>query len=806
MNRYICIHGHFYQPPRENPWLDTIEIQDSAYPYPDWNQRIDYECYVANAYSRIMDTQNQIVKIMNNYTKFSFDFGPTLLTWVEENAPDTYQKILEADQESQKNFSGHGSAMAQAYNHMIMPLANDRDKETQIIWGIQDFEWRFRRKPEGMWLPETAVDLKTLELLVKYGIKFTILSPYQAAEIKKIGEEEWVDVQGGKIDSQQPFLCPLPSGKEIAIFFYDGQISNDVAFGGLLYNGENLAKRLLSVFPGDMEESRLVHIATDGETYGHHYQFGNMALSYCVEFLEKDQLAKFTNYAEYLESFPPTQEVKIMENTAWSCSHGVKRWAQDCGCHIGHSGWNQKWRAPLKEAMDWLRDELGPLYEKHLAQYVKDPWQLRNDYIQILLDRSTANIERFFSEHIPSKVTPDERVKILKLLELQKNTMFSYTSCGWFFDDIGGIEAKQILQYAARAIQLANEVTAADLEPGFLKILQSAKSNDPKLKDGKKIYEQSIKQSATNLQDMVAQYAMCALFWDYEDSTEFYSYAIGRVNYQEQKEEKRKLILGKVHIKSQMTWEEKDFDFVALELEEFNFYGFARESNARSYERIKKELPKLFSDFESTKFVKALEKEFAGGIYYFQNLFRNERTKVLNRVFQDAIEDIEALCRQIYERYLLVQEGRNLSLSLPRALSMTIEYIFQQDLIKILAQEPLDLAQLEKWSVETKRLPLLTDKEILSRAASNKLESLMEKWAQNPKDIESIQCLINYINIFNNLFIPFYLWKSQNMYFLTAQKIMAARKKETDQENNLWKKWDEYFKQLGNLLAVKIVQ
>ena len=391
MDRYLCIHCHFYQPPRENPWLESIELQESAYPYHDWNERITAECYAANASSRILTADNRIIRIVNNYSRISFNFGPTLLSWLEEHAPDTYQAILTADKESQQRCSGHGNAIAQVYNHMIMPLANRRDKQTQVVWGIGDFEHRFGRKPEGMWLAETAVDVETLEVLAEHDIKFTVLAPSQALHERRAGTTKFKNVEGGKIDPTRPYICNLPSGRSINLFFYDGPISRAVAFEGLLDNGETFANRLLSGFADNRRWAQLMHIATDGETYGHHHSKGDMALAYALHHIESNNLAKLTNYGEYLEINPPTHEVEIVENTAWSCVHGVGRWSRDCGCNSGGKpGWNQAWRAPLRAAFDYLRDELAPEYERKASELLHDPWQARDEYINVVLDRDES--------------------------------------------------------------------------------------------------------------------------------------------------------------------------------------------------------------------------------------------------------------------------------------------------------------------------------------------------------------------------------------------------------------------------------
>src|SRR5947209_640447 len=413
--RFICIHGHFYQPPRENPWLEAVETQDSAAPYHDWNERITAECYGPNTSSRILDARERIVKIVNNYATISFNFGPTLLSWLEQAQPETYAAILDADRLSKERFGRHGSAIAQAYNHMILPLANARDQRTQVRWGIRDFEKRFKRKPEAMWLPETAVDIDSLEALAAEGIAFTILEPQQARRWRAIGEDDWTE-QKGAIDPTMPYRCNLPSGRFIDLFFYDGPISRAVAFERLLARGENLAHRLLGAFGQGRTHPQLVNIATDGETYGHHHRHGDMALAYALDYINEQKLSRVANYGQFLADVPPTHEVEIVEQTAWSCSHGLGRWERDCGCSTSGEGWNQQWRTPLRNALDWLRDECIAIFESRGAALLRDPWDARDDYIDVVLDRSDDNLDRFLAKH---SSTENSTVTILELLEMQ---------------------------------------------------------------------------------------------------------------------------------------------------------------------------------------------------------------------------------------------------------------------------------------------------------------------------------------------------------------------------------------------------
>ena len=525
MERFLCIHGHFYQPPRENPWLESVEIQDSAYPYHDWNERITAECYAPNTASRDLDSDGRILGIVSNYARISFNFGPTLLSWMEKHSPETYTAILAADRQSILWRSGHGAALAQVYNHIIMPLASLSDKRTEVRWGIRDFEHRFQRFPEGMWLAETAVDLETLEVLAEEGIHFTILAPHQAWRVRKIGVGRWKDVSGSRIDPSQPYLCRLPSGRSITIFFYDGPISKAVAFENLLESGDTFAARLMTGFSDKSSHPQLVHIATDGETYGHHHHFGEMALGYALNKIEINGLARLTNYGEYLEMYPATHEVHIIENSSWSCIHGIERWKNDCGCNSGaDNGWNQQWRQPLRNAIDWLSGQLSAGYEEDMAVYVEDPWEARKDYIHVMLDRSEENAAAFLTRHSHTPLDEDATIAVLSLLEMQRHALLMYTSCGWFFDELSGLETVQIIQYAARALQLAERYCPHGIKANFLKQLAQAGSNIPEHGNGAVIYTKFVDTAMIESIKVGAHYAVSSVFEDYGEETDIFSY------------------------------------------------------------------------------------------------------------------------------------------------------------------------------------------------------------------------------------------------------------------------------------------
>jgi alpha-amylase/alpha-mannosidase (GH57 family) len=484
--RYVCVHGHFYQPPREDPTTGRIEPQPSAEPYADWNERINAECYAPNAQARILDDAGAVARRVNNYTRISFNFGPTLLTWLATADPTTYRAVLRADRESQRRYSGHGSALAQAYNHAILPLCNDRDRRTQVIWGIEDFRFRFGRHPEGLWLPEAAVDLQSLELLAQYGIRFTLLSPAQASQFRSFGDSSWIDAAEGRIDPRRPYRLQLPSGRTLDLFFYDGPISQAIAFEHLLSSGDALVERLLAAHD-DRTNAQLVHVATDGESYGHHHAHGEMALAYALFAMETGNRVELTNYGEFLERFPPRHEVRIVEPSSWSCHHGVERWSTACGCGADSPD-DLRWRAPLRAALDWLRDRLITIYEEHARRHLHDPWNARDDYIRVVLDADPSRVSEFFAKHGRCDLDDQARSETLALLEMQRHALLMYTSCGWFFEDLARIETVQILRYADRALQIARELSGESLEPEFVELLGRAPSSDPEIADGAQLY------------------------------------------------------------------------------------------------------------------------------------------------------------------------------------------------------------------------------------------------------------------------------------------------------------------------------
>jgi len=774
MQKFICIHGHFYQPPRENPWLESIELQDSASPYHDWNERVTMECYAPNAAARIMDRENKIQEITNNYSKVSFNFGPTLLSWMKERMPEIHEAIINADKISRERYGGHGSALAQVYNHMILPLANARDRYTQVLWGIRDFESRFGRAPEGMWLSESAADLPTLETLAELGIRFTILSPFQASRVKEIGKRNSRDVNGGQIDPTRPYLVRLPSNRSIAVFFYDGPVSQAVAFERLLVSGEAFADRITSAFDDRRQWDQLVHIATDGESYGHHHHRGEMALAYALHYIESNNVARLTNYGQYLETHPPTHEAQIHEKSSWSCVHGVDRWMADCGCNSGgHPGWNQGWRAPLRQSLDWLRDELAPLFENKARELLRDPWAARNDYIRVILDRSAESREKFFVEHAQKELAEAEKVTVLKLMELQRHAMLMYTSCGWFFDEISGIESVQVVQYAARALQLAREIFNKDLEPEFLSRLEAAKSNIPEHRDGRAIYEKFVKPAMIDWPKAEAHYAISCLFQQYGDKTRLFSFRFEDEDRQLLSAGKTRLAVGRTRIQSEITQESEVLSSAILYLGEHNLTGGIRKFESQeAYDAMFREIKAAFDAADYPETIRLIDRHFGGTPCSLKSLFKDEQRRILSEILASTGEDLESRFRLITERYTpLMNFLQSMGAPLPPALETARDYVLHEDIRRRLESDPIDFDQLRNLIQEAQgRNGQVLDANI-SYVVKNRMEKMIQSLADHPDDVQQMGALDQLARLVMPLPLGLNLWKVQNTYWALLQNV-----------------------------------
>jgi alpha-amylase/alpha-mannosidase (GH57 family) len=802
----ICIHGHFYQPPRENPWLEEVEVEESAHPYHDWNAKITAECYAPNSSSRIMDPQGKIIGLVSNYSKISFDFGPTLLYWLDRHEPELYQSILDADKESINTCSGHGSAMAQVYNHMIMPLANDKDKETQVKWGIKDFEKRFGRYPEGMWLPETAVDIKTLEILANNGIKFTILAPHQAKRIRTIGAENWAEIANGNMNTKKAYKCNLPSGKALNIFFFD-KVSTDAAFGDMLSNGEIFAKKLVSLFE-ENNVGTLVNIATDGELYGHHRFHGDMTLAYCLYYLSSNNLAKIINYAEYLEKNLPQNEVEIKENTSWSCLHGVERWRTDCGDSSGsHPEWNQAWRKPLRNAMDWLRDVLVPNFEHEIRKFLKDPWSARNDYIQVILDRSKENLEEFLSTHAIRDLSNDEKTRVLRLMEMQRHAMLMFTSCGWFFDDISGIETIQIIKYAARALQLARDTLGIELENQFVKMLEEARSNVQEHGNGAKIYEKFVKPSIMNSAQISAQGIIISTFSTFQNgkvtlTTPSSCFELIPEKIERFEQGKFRLSVGRLRFVSNITLEDETFGSAAVWLGDHNVScGVKKNMPQEEVESMKEELLQSFEKGQINETILQIAKHFEE-VYSMKNMFKDEQEKLLKIVVRGSMKKAQQLYEIIYrDQSALLRFMKEIGIPPPRPFQAATEIVFNDGLLQAFSSNEVNLKQLNNLIEDVKHVDVEIDCELLSLKAAEKITDELTRLRENPENEMQIEKIQEIINSSNQLALKPNLWKAQNIAFKIAQEVYKNVKERKEEKSQ---KLYSSFKQLCESLGIKL--
>jgi alpha-amylase/alpha-mannosidase (GH57 family) len=804
--RYVCVHGHFYQPPRENPSLEAVELQDSAYPYHDWNERITAECYGPNATSRILDNEQRILQLVNNYAQMSFNFGPSLISWLKAKTPKVYEAILDADRMSQRKFGGHGSAIAQGFNHMILPLANRRDKVTQVKWGISDFQQRFGRNPEGMWLPETAVDTETLEVLAGNGIAFTILAPRQAKRVRRKGSRTWKDVTGDRIDPSRAYLVRLPSRKTISVFFYDGPISQGVAFEGLLNDGKRFADRLLSGFSDSRDWPQLSHIATDGETYGHHHHYGERALSYALHHIEENKLAELTNYGQFLERYPADHFVEIIENSSWSCVHGIERWKSNCGCNSGgHGNWNQEWRAPLRAALDWLRDELAAVYQERATALLKDPWQARDEYIHVTVDRCDTTFASFFGDHATHALNKDEQVTALKLLEMQRHALLMYTSCGWFFDELSGLETVQVIHYAGRSVQLAKEFLGDHLEEQFRERLRLAKSNLPEHGDGAQIYDKWVKPAFVDIGKVAGHYAISSLFENYSEKTRIYCYDVERESYSLEAEGKLRLAIGHVRLSSEITQEYATLTFGVLHLGDHDLMGGVRHSQGlESYDNLKKRFADPFSKADTAAMIRILDEEFNRNTFSLRTLFQDERRRIVNLILNDSLISATAAYRGIYDSHAsLIRFLNGVGIPVPAEFQSAADIALNRQLRQVFERPELDAGSIQTLLKEAANSRVSLDVTTLEYVIRKKLEKEADNFATDSGNIEAAQRLRKLLELISSLPFPVVLSEAQNMAYGPLVKDMKEHRPEAEKGNPIDQNWMNELSVLREMLRIQ---
>ncbi len=854
-------------------------MQESAAPYHDWNERITSECYAPNGASRIVNQQRQIIRIVNNYAQMSFNFGPTLLSWLEEFAPRTYRMIQDADQASAARYSHHGSAIAQVYNHVILPLASPRDALTQIRWGIADFEHRFGRRPEGMWLAETAVSRAVLDLLAQEGIRFTILAPHQCARVRRLQEAEgegrkagvgggagggtsgaesvggpaagepgsgglssgssgseepgseglssegledaWIETPNAAVDSTRAYRVNLDEGRSIAVFFYDGAASRAIAFEGLLNDGEGFARRLMAGFRAENAdgEAQLAHVATDGESYGHHHRYGEMALSYALHWIEESEQARLTSYGEFLEKFPPTWEAEVVENTSWSCSHGVERWRSDCGCNGGRPGWNQRWRGPLREALDLLRDRTAPLAEAVAKPLFKDLWAARDAYIHVILDRSSDNLDRFFAAHATHTLSPEERIQAFELMELERHTQLMYTSCGWFFDDIGGIETVQIIAYAGRVIQLAHKLfadpalqadpkaasgTASELEAEFLELLAKAESNEAAVGNGAEVYRRFVNAGRLDLESVGAHYAISSIFRSYPDAGRIFCFEVRRHSYDVFSSGRGRFAFGRATLCSQITEECEDICFAVLHLGDQNL--------SAAVKRFRPEDRQAWTEFVAgaqaavrganiPELVRLLDGYFDSTLYSLTSLFADEQRSILQIILNQTLSEVEGSLTRIYDEHCtLLDFLAETKVAAPPALAVTAQFAINAGLRRALEAETFNSAEIARLLRRAQMDHVALDSSLLSYTADRRMKRAMVRLEaaaeqQSPQNLAVLHETLAIAESLRTLPMEINLWQAQNIWNELLRRSFAA----------YWsREWREGFRKVGLALNIAV--
>jgi hypothetical protein len=733
-DRWVCIHGHFYQPPRENPWLDAIEPQPSAHPYPDWNERITAECYRPNAAARIVDGDGRIVQIVDNYARMSFNVGPTLMSWFQTTAPDVHRALVAADQKSLARF-GHGSAMAQAYNHVIMPLASARDRATQVRWGIADFRHRFGRAPEGMWLPECAVDTPSLEALAAEGIAFTILAPHQARRVRPPGGA-WQAV-----DTTRAYKCALPSGRSIDLFFYDGPTSRAIAFEQLTADGPRFLDRLA-------DGSGLRHVATDGETYGHHHRYGDMGLAWVLDTLDRGGRVgtRLTNYAAFRAAEPATWECEIVENSSWSCAHGVERWRSDCGCNSGgHAGWKQAWRAPLRAALDWLRGRADDVFERALD----DGWAARDSYIDVVLDRGKA-------------LAHDSRT--LELLEMQRNAMLMYTSCGWFFDELSGIETVQILRYAARVCELAERHGSGPLEPEFVERLAAARSNLERYRDGRGVWQECVAPSRVGLAKVAAHWACATVIAGHvEPAAPVYSYDVVPRDQELRRTGKAMLLTAVVECTSQVTRESAELAVAVLHLGEHNLSGGVQPfRDAAAWGAVVAELTDAFGSADLVAAQRAVDRFAGASSFSLGTLFGKERDRAISQILSTVLRDAESAFRSIYDEHApLMRYLVKASITVPETFRDAGGLVLRHRILEALRRDAPTYDDVRAVMAEAAQVHVDLDVPEVAYAAGEALHRMLDRFA-NASDALLLEQLAMMAEIAARMESRVDLWHTQN--------------------------------------------
>ncbi|WP_292319574.1 DUF3536 domain-containing protein [Caldisphaera sp.] len=767
--KYIAIFGHFYQPPRFNPWILEIDLDISSRPYHDWNDRITKESYLPNAYARLKDGEI-IEDVVNNYKKVTFSFGPILLSYLKEKYSKLYNLIIEADKESSSKLSGHGNAIAQPYAHIIMPLSSKEDRERDIYWGIKFFEKTFDRYPEGFWLPEAAVDNLTLEILYDYGIKFVILSPHQAKSIKI--NDKFEEINEKTLDTKKVYRALLPSGNYIGVVFYNKWLSGLVAFGDLLKSGELFARKLIESFDNS-EKPQLVSIATDGETYGHHKPKGEEELAKALSIIDSYGI-NITNYSYFYSTFGASYDITINENTSWSCPHGIERWRSNCGCASDiRPGWTQEWRTPLRKSIDWLRDMAEMTIQNIGSKVSNDINKAILNYVDVFYDYKAENVSSFI-ENFAIKGEENKIVDLLKLMEIAKNSILMQSSDAWFFEDIYRPEPIQSLRFAKRVIQLIEELANTRVEEQFLNILKDAKSNNPRYGNGKEIYEKEAIPALMTAEKVGASYAMRLLFETISKENDYYSYKIILGPYKKLELGRAKAVTGIATLISKITWRSTPIMFASIYYGWYNLHAGAKILvDQKSYIEFENSVTEFFNNGLLPDIIDILQKTFYPNYYNLNNLLKNDQKFIMDHVLDSAIIELARQYEMLYNNYLPVMEYvRSLNLNYPKVFELLLQFELEKSILEILEQEIIDFNRLEQIIQWSKNLEVSID-DLVHSLIREKIEKVLDNLILNPQDINSINILQKLLEISKGLDLPLeYLWNAQNKFIYLRNNIL----------------------------------
>ncbi len=787
MTTALVIHGHFYQPPRENPWTGVIDDQPSAQPYPNWNDRVYYECYRPNAFARVFDLKTGLIEsIINNYAYINFNLGPTLLSWMEDYHPGTYKRILEADKESAGRNNGHGNAIAQGYNHTILPLCNDADRLTQVKWGMADFKHRFKRAPESLWLPETACNDATMSVLINEGLKYVILSPEQAERVRPLGGGDWQDVSSGNIDTEVPYryFHKDGSGRFIDIFFYNKDIARGVAFEGALSSSQSLIDRIERA---GHPEGRIIQTATDGESYGHHTKFGDRSLAYALEAEAPQKGYWVTNYAAYLEKFPPTMEAEIKlgpdgTGTAWSCAHGVGRWYKDCGCHTGgREGWNQAWRGPLRRAFDHVRDTVSYYFEQERGKLFTDPWAARNDYIELILNPQASRKE-FLQRQAGRELSELELVRALTQLEIQHNAMLMYTSCAWFFNEISGIETTQVLRYAARIFDLLETLGFPSPENSFLEILSEAKSNIPEFGTGADVFHRFTETTRVRPQGVVAHLAISSLVNHTLEKGSAGGFLYQIEDARKEEHGRFKMMTGHVFLQEAMTRQHFRFAFAALHLGGIDFYGairpFIRKEN---YDKSSQKLWEQFYSISLPKLLRMMQEEFGPEEFGVEQLLPENKQKIFKDIYGSLVDHFSEQYVRLYEDNrrnleMLQAVGFELPKEIKAAAEFTFGKLFEEEIQKKeWFKDPEAYRNMIELADEVTQYGYHIDRFAAEHTFRNLITEIVEGAMEKPTD-DNIRASIAVVQLAKKLGLEANMYVAQEAVFKAAERPVEFSK------------------------------